>query len=139
MTAPRQKHLKSRIIAAASALGVCTVLMFSSASPAAAYSTGYQAFCSGVVLGNGASCYAYNYGLSGYPTEVAGSGQQHSVCVGAQSSDGINMCSGGPNQGVYNYSPSGIYFALPYIYNNAAGNNTVFASAFFCASAGTGC
>jgi hypothetical protein len=119
------------------ALAISAVLMLVSASPAAAYSTGYHQFCWGVVEGNNGFCDSLNHdGQAGYATEVAGSGANHSVCVEARNSDGIRMCSGGPNQGVYNYSPSGYYVSIPNITNNATGNNTVYASAFYCATPG---
>jgi hypothetical protein len=113
--------------------------MLSSASPAAAseWTTGLHQFCWGVVLGDHGFCDANSHdGQAGYATEVSGSGVNHSVCVEARFSDGIRMCSGGPNQGVYNFSPSGNYLSIPNITNNAAGNNNVHASAYYCVTLG---
>lgn len=129
--------LRVRSLAAISALGIGIVLLLSSASPAAAWTTGFTGFCSGVVLGNHAACNANSHdSQGGYPTEVNGVGFQHSVCVEAWKLDGIKMCSGGPGQGVYNSTPSGTGITIPTIYNNAVGANEVYGSAFYCVTPG---
>lgn len=137
----RGSSVKYRMAASMASLAVCAFLMMWSAGhAAAAWSTGYHQFCWGVLEGNGGSCNAETHDFqAGYATEVDGSGANHSVCVEARYSDGIRMCSAGANQGVYDYSPSGIYVSVPYITNNATGNNTVYGSAFYCVAEGTGC
>lgn len=132
-------RIKGSVIAAASIMAVFFVLLLAQADSAFAYPTGYHQFCWGYVEGGYGSCEALGHdGLAGYTTEVDGSGANHSVCVEAAHSDGIRMCSPGPNQGVYNFSPSGTLLSIPVISNNAAGTNTVYGAAVFCATS-AGC
>jgi opacity protein-like surface antigen len=106
----------------------------------AEYSTGYHHFCWEVTLGNNAVCNGQAHdGLAGYATEVDGSGYNHSVCVEAEYSGGIRMCSSGPNQGVYNSTPPGTNVSLPLISNNASGSNKVYGAVVFCAATNLGC
>ncbi len=136
----RLSRAKVWLIAGVSALLMSVMLVLSSASPASAAP---QNFCYGVhLVGKGsipsAHCDSW-YGpapsfRAGYITEVGGSGIQHSVCVLAWISNGTTMCSAGPNQGVYNFTPSGAYEDIAEIYNNASGENTVYGFADVCAN-----
>jgi hypothetical protein len=126
------------LVAGAAAFATTVVLMISSAAPASALTTGYHQFCYGAYLpGLNSICDSLNHdGQAGYVTEVDGSGVNHSVCVRAQANQGIEMCSGGPNQGVYNSTPPAIYATAAQIRNNASGPNTVYAAATYCVTPG---
>jgi hypothetical protein len=132
-------RLKAGAAAAAAALLLCIVLMLLSASSASATA---KNFCYGFAAsGRPGPAYWCNSLYSaaptfgeGYITEVGGSGAQHSVCVLAWYGNGSTMCSGGANQGVYNFSPSGGNIDVAEIYNNAPGSNTLYGFADVCAS-----
>ncbi len=137
----RLSRAKVWLIAGVSALLMSVMLVLSSADTASATP---KNFCYGVTLGGkggGGGLYYCNslyspaptFG-SGFITEVGGSGAQHSVCVLAWYNNGTTMCSAGPNQGVYNFTPSGANGDVAEIYNNAAGTNTAYGFADVCAS-----
>jgi FG-GAP-like repeat len=104
---------------------LCTVFTLASAGPAQANGEFRFGGCWGKVLGGYGFCGSYPWAAN--IEEVSGSGENHSVCVGVQSV-GSRMCSSGPLQGVYNFTPEG-HFGFPYIENNAAGSNKVYAVA----------
>ena len=134
----RVRHLKPWIVAGLGALSISAVLILALATTASA---GFSQFCYGVHVsgqdkwgGNppGSLCDSYaNDGVLGYVTEVAGAGTLHSVCVVAWY-EGSKMCSGGPNQGVYNPTPTGKLLQGAQILNNSTGENVVSAYIVTC-------
>lgn len=130
------KPLRLLIATMVGALLVGAVFLTAAAQPARAE---YKQFCWGVTLpGKGTSPWwcdsLHNGGATGYITEVGGSGENHSVCVLAWYNNGVTMCSGGPNQGVYNFTPNGEIVDVAEIQNNAPGTNRVYAFVDRCAS-----
>jgi hypothetical protein len=120
---------KRGMVVALAALSLVSLAAISSPSPAKAE---YMPFCWNVTLpGKGAGhgewyCDSYYHnGLSPYITEVGGVGLDHSVCVFAWYSNGTTMCSGGPGQGVYNFTPEPYGLDIGEIENNAPGSNRV--------------
>jgi hypothetical protein len=117
-------------VAAGTVLGSTIVLLLSLSGTASAY---YQQFCWGVrVPGkyqSGYKCGSWDgrtqTGLW-YITEVGGQGTLHSVCVDVSSEEVPTMCSGGPNQGVYNFYPQALAWVEAQIWNNAYGENVLY-------------
>jgi hypothetical protein len=114
-------------------LGVTLLLMVLAVLPThSAHAVAYRQFCWGVTVGGHGDCSSYNHdGIYAYMTEIDGSGYNHSVCVGA-ALEGVIMCSGGPNQGVYNTTPTGANGEIARIYNNAAGSNKMYGAVWLC-------
>jgi hypothetical protein len=105
------------------AIGLAALSLLAIASPRPAEAAGEHSFCWGVTLEEkpwlGSECWnASKFAI----TAIWGKGQSHSVCVGAgwnhEAGSGVIMCSGGPEQSVYNETPTGSYQS-PFIYNNA--------------------
>jgi hypothetical protein len=134
--AARGRGLTASLVAGLAALALSVALLLSTAGPAHAI---YKPFCWNVTLtGTGfpageCDMYYHDGGSVPYVTEVGGTGFQHSVCVYARFS-GVHQCSGGPGQGVYNFTPDGTVGPGNWgkIENNAAGSNTVQAFVDYC-------
>jgi hypothetical protein len=106
---------------------VAAVLMVLLGSPVRAMAS-TSPYCGGQVLGNGGYC----SGAVRTQYAVGGWGEQHSVCVyvNAGGEGGLGYaCSSGPGAGVYSPLGSNVY-GLPGIFNNAAGNNTVYGTSY---------
>jgi hypothetical protein len=126
--AAREKNLnwwKGGIGALGATLLLCALLGTFSPSPAKAE---YTPFCWNVTLpgaGHNAACDSLNHDhIVRYVAEVGGVGFEHAVCVWAWS-NGTKMCSGGPGQGVYNFTPEPSFEDWTVIENIAPGSNRV--------------
>jgi hypothetical protein len=130
-------QLKLSLTAAVGGVLVMAALLAAVAQPARAE---YRQFCWGVQLAakntQNYTCDSWNTELfAGYITEVGGSGANHSVCVKVWGDNANMMCSGGPNQGVYNFTPNGDFLHIAEIVNNATGGpNRVYGFVDKCAS-----
>lgn len=122
-------------VAGLSALALSIAILFMSAGSAKG---AYNQFCWGVNLsGPGSTCNSLTHnGLAGLITEVDGSSPDRSVCVLAWYGQGIEMCSPGPNQGVYNTTPPGLYNTVAQIRPNANGWTKVYGAMITCATPG---
>jgi hypothetical protein len=126
--------IRASVLGALGTLVVSIALLASTGSASAAY----KQFCWGVTLpGPGNVCDSlYHDGIAGLVTEVDGSSPDHSVCVLAWWGQGIEMCSAGPNQGVYNTTPPGVYNSVGQIRPNANASTRVYGAVILCATPG---
>jgi hypothetical protein len=102
-----------------SALALLGVVMSLCATPASASSP----YCGGQRISN----YGFCYGAARYLSQVAGYGDQRSVCLGIAGVSG--SCSSGPRQiAVFNWGS--VIYTNPYIQDNAASWTIIHGTAY---------
>jgi hypothetical protein len=113
------RRISLRLATFTSVLVMLGVLLALSSPPASASSP----YCGGQRISN----YGFCYGAARYLSQVAGYGDQRSVCVGIAGVSGT--CSSGPRQiAVFNWGS--VIWTNPYIQDNAASWTIIHGTAY---------